>query len=213
MGHYTPHAPYGIPSTQFTTHPAAPATHVLVKRALPLEPSPGFLTTASQPFLPQPGLELPSRNELNLLYRQYWSVVDPLAHIIHKPSFEGEFRKFLLHGQVIDAAPASFKALLLAMCLAAAVSLPLAQAKEILGIPQQTLVGRLKIATEKALRDANFISSVKIQTLQAFTIYLVISIPVDQDMYDFLIYCRFLSVALKFQNHMQSTSEASFAER
>ena len=185
MGHYNPQAPYGGPSTQFTTHPAAPAAHVLVKRAYPLEPSPAFLTTASQPFLPQPGLELPSRNELNVLYRQYWCAVDPLAHVIHKPTFEGECRKFLLHGQVIDAAPASFKALLLAMCLAAAVSLPLVQAKEVLGVAQQTLVGRLKIATEKALRDANFMSSVNIQTLQAFTIYLVISIFVTQEMCTF----------------------------
>ena len=154
---------------------------------MPLEPSPGFLTTASQPFLPQPGLELPSRNELHFLYRQYWSVVDPLAHIVHKPSFEEECRKFLLHGQVLDAAPASFKALLLAMCLAAAVSLPLVQAKEILGVAQQTLVSRLKIGAEKALRDADFMSSVKIQTLQAFTIYLVKFILVDQKMYTFLI--------------------------
>lgn len=75
--------------------------------------------------------------------------------------------------QVIDAAPASFKALLLAMCLAAAVSLPLMRTEEVLGVSQQILVDRLKIATEKALIDANFMSSVTIQTLQAFTIYLV----------------------------------------
>lgn len=83
--------------------------------------------------------------------------------------------------EVIDAPPASFKALLLAICLAAAVSLPLTRAEDALGVAQQTLVGRLKIATEKALTDANFMSSVKIQTLQAFTIYLVSSNLMDQD--------------------------------
>ena len=176
MGPYTHQTAYNITPNHRLTHPATSPAHVLVKRILPLEPSPGLLTSAPQSFLAQPGLELPTRDELELLYYQYWSAVDPLAHIIHKPSFEGECRKYLLHSQVIDDAPASFKALILAMCLAAAVSLPLLQVKEVLGVTQQTLVGRFKVATEKALADANFMSSVEIQTLQAFTIYLVSSI-------------------------------------
>ena len=77
------------------------------------------------------------------------------------------------HRQIVDEAPAPFKALLLAMCLAAAVSLPLMRAEEALGMTQDALINRLKIATEKALTNANFMSSVKIQTLQAFTIYIV----------------------------------------
>ncbi len=81
--------------------------------------------------------------------------------------------------QVNDAAPVSFKALLLAICLAAAVSLPQMRAEEVLGVPQQTLVGRFKIATEKGLTDANFMSSSNVQTLQAFTIYLVCSKFID----------------------------------
>ena len=177
MGPYTHQRAYNITSNQRVTHPATSPAHVLVKRILPLEPSPGLLTSAPQSFLAQPGLELPTRDELDILYYQYWSAVDPLTHIIHKPSFEGQCRKYLLHGQVIDDAPASFKALVLAMCLAAAVSL---QAKEVLGGTQQTLVGRFKVATEKALGNANFMSSVEIQTLQAFTIYLVSSSLIDQ---------------------------------
>lgn len=107
--------------------------------------------------------------------------MDPLAHILHKPSFDGQCVRYMPHWQVIEAAPASFKALLLAMCLAAAVSLPLGQAEERLGVTQQTLVGRFKVATEKALIDASFMSSVAIQTLQAFTIYLVCSKILDQE--------------------------------
>ena len=86
---------------------------------------------------------------------------------------------YLLHSQVTDNAPVSFKALLLAMCLAAAVSMPVSQVKELLGIPQQSLVSRLKIMAEKALADASHMSSGNIQTLQAFTIYLVSFIMVD----------------------------------
>lgn len=43
-----------------------------------------------------------------------------------------------------------------------------------LGIAKQNeLVGKLKVATEKALVDANYMKSIKVQTLQAFTIYMV----------------------------------------
>ena len=173
---YAHRTAYAIPATQHPIHSANPSTLALVKKILPLEPSPDLWNSAAQPFLAQPGLELPTPDELVLLYHQYWSAVDPLAHIIHRPSFEGECRRYMLQSQVIDAAPASFKALILAMCLAAAVSLPPMQAKEVLGVTQQTLVDRFKSATEKALADANFLSSLEMQTLQAFTIYLVSSI-------------------------------------
>ena len=161
------------------TRQAAPSTFALVKKVLPLEPSPGLLTTVSRPYLPQPGPELPKCEELEVLLRVYWCAVDPLAHIVHKPSFEKECRKYMLNGYVVDAAPVSFKALLLAMCLAAAVSMPKVQQKELEGINIQSVVGRLKLATEKALTDANFTNSIEIQTLQAFTIYLVGFYPVD----------------------------------
>lgn len=196
---------------QRPTHLGAASAFALVKRVLPLEPSSGFLTTASQSFLPQPGLELPTGDELTLLYYQYWSAVDSLAHIIHKPSFERDCRKYLLHSQVIDAAPVSFKALLLAMCLAAAVSLPSMQAEEVLGVTQQTLVGRLKIATERALTDANAMSSVNVQTLQAFTVYLVSSNFFGQEQCTCLTYDRSLNIVQKSQGRIPSTSECSSA--
>ena len=168
---YKPQNTYGIPATQQPPRSAVSSTLDVFKRSLPLEPSPGLLVSHS--VLPQPGLELPNYKELQLLYHQYWSAVDPLAHIVHKPSFEIELRNFMPHRQIIDETPASFKALLLAMCLAAAVSLPIMRAEEALGVTQDALISRLKVATEKALTNANFMSSIKIQTLQAFTVYLV----------------------------------------
>lgn len=126
-------------------------------------------------------MELPSYKELQLLYYQYWSAVDPLAHVVHKPSFEVELRNYMPHGQLIDETPASFKALLLAMCLAASVSLPLMQAEEALGVTQDALIDRLKVATEGALRNARFMSPSKIQTLQAFTIYVVSHNSIDHE--------------------------------
>ena len=170
---------YGVSATQKTAQSATSSTFGILKRILPLEPSPGLLVSHS--FLPQAGVELPSYKELQLLYHQYWSAVDPLAHVVHKPSFEVELRNYMPHGQIIDETPASFKALLLAMCLAASVSLPLMQAEEALGITQDALIDRLKVATEGALSNAKFMNPSKIQTLQAFTIYLVSHNFIDQE--------------------------------
>ena len=122
----------------------------------------------------------------------------------------------MLNGYVVDAAPVSFKALLLAMCLAAAVSMPLVQQKELEGINIQSVVGRLKLATEKALTDANFTNPVEIQILQAFTIYLVGSCPACrfiESNRNLLTDSRSHSVAQKFPSRIQSMSTCSFVSR
>ena len=70
-----------------------------------------------------------------------------------------------------------------------------------LGIAKQNeLVGKLKVATEKALIDANYMKSVKVQTLQAFTIYMVYQIIFTST--SWLMYLRFPNVGLKCQDHI-----------
>lgn len=101
--------------------------------------------------------------------------MDPLAHVIHKPTFELELNSFLFAPPNVALIP-SFKALLLAMYLAAAVSLSPMECQQRFYMNKQMLVAKLRFATEKALADANYIKSIKLQTLQAFTIYMVSSI-------------------------------------
>jgi hypothetical protein len=63
--------------------------------------------------------------------------------------------------------------------MAAAVSLSPMQSQLQLGIAKQNeLVGKLKVATEKALIEANYMKSFKLQTLQAFTIYMVCQVTI-----------------------------------
>ena len=88
------------------------------------------------------------------------------------------------------------------MCLAAAVSLPLRRAEEVLGVTQQALVDRLKNATESFLTEANFMNSIEIQTLQAFTIYLVRCNFLALAYYVRLIRPRSLSVVQRSQGRM-----------
>lgn len=114
----------------------------------------------------------PSREECTFLYHQYFVAVDPLAHILHKPSFALDC--YNLTSRFSGTQPTlSFKALLLSVYFAAAVSLSPLKCEMQLGIKQQLLETKLRAATEKALIDANYMSSVKLQTLQAFTIYMV----------------------------------------
>ena len=74
----------------------------------------------------------------------------------------------------MDSASAPFKALLLSICLAAAVSLSPTQSQFELGIAKQNeLVAKLKSAAENALVNANYLTTDNVQTIQAFTIYMV----------------------------------------
>ena len=68
-----------------------------------------------------------SRNELGLLYRQYVKAVDPLAHVVHKPIFDRQFCQLLLKFGLLGTDSASFTALVLTICFAAAVSFPYLQ--------------------------------------------------------------------------------------
>ncbi|KAL2036736.1 hypothetical protein N7G274_010531 [Stereocaulon virgatum] len=138
-----------------------------------LEPPSGLLLSASQ-SPPGWGNFFPSREEIHILYHQYYAAVDPLAHLVHKPSFDTECFNLSSSLPSLESAPASFRALLLAICMAAAVSLSPMQSHLQLGTAKQNeLVGKLKLATEKALIEANYMKSVKLQTLQAFTIYMI----------------------------------------
>ena len=138
-----------------------------------LEPPSGLLLSASQ-CSQEWGNYFPSRTEIHILYHQYFAAVDPLAHVVHKPSFDQESYSLSASSQNMDSAPAPFKALLLSICLAAAVSLSPTQSQLELGIAKQNeLVAKLKLAAENALVKADYLKTDNLQTLQAFTIYMV----------------------------------------
>ena len=116
----------------------------------------------------------PSCEEGHLLYCQYFSSVHPIVHLIHRPSFDLEYYKASLVSPDLASNHLTFKALLLATYLAAASSLQPPQSVMMFGINKQTMIAKLKMAAEKALMEANYMNSIDLQTLQAFTIYLVI---------------------------------------
>ena len=168
-----------------------------------LETPSGLLLSASQ--CSQEGRNyFPSRNEIHILYHQYFVAVDPLVHLVHKPSFDQECYSLSVSSQNLDSTTAPFKALLLSICLAAAVSFSPTQSQLELGIAKQNeLVAKLKLAAENALVNANYLKTDDLQTLQAFTIYMVphwTFAPFSR-----LMNTRSHSVVLRCQNHSSSS--------
>ncbi|KAL8713200.1 MAG: hypothetical protein Q9220_002721 [cf. Caloplaca sp. 1 TL-2023] len=114
-----------------------------------------------------------SRSELDMLYHQYFKAVHPLAHVVHKPTFDRQFYRSFLTQDPSKGATKSFTALVLAMCFAAAVSLSFTQPQVQFQTTKMALVDKLKAAAERALVAAQHMKSLKLETMQAFTIYLV----------------------------------------
>lgn len=169
----------GIPGLQQLDDPYSTRTAIHIQQTASLEPPSGLLLKA-----PQCSKEwesyFPSLEQSNLLSNQYFFAVDPLSHVIHKSTLELEVHSFFFAPEFIERAP-SLRALLLAIYLAAAVSLSSTQCQQRFYTTQDLLVAKLKIATEKALADANYMKSIKLQTLQAFTTYLVRSLNLAKD--------------------------------
>ena len=148
-----------------------------------IEPSLDFLIPTSQAPVTVSVDSVLSRTELDLLYHQYFKAVDPLAHVIHKPTFDRQFIQILLDVYPSKVSTKSFTALVLAMCLAAAVSLLYSQPQVNFQTNKGALVEKLKFATERALVAAQHMKSLKLETMQAFAIYLVctpLQLPIDR---------------------------------
>lgn len=147
-----------------------------------IEPSLDLLLSLSQANATVSIGSIMTHLELDMLYHQYFRAVDPLAHIVHKPTFDRQFYSvFLVQGLSVSA-PKSLTALVLAMCFAAAVSLSQSQPQVQFQTTKAALVDKLKMATERALIAAQHMKSLKLQTLQAFTIYLVIPVLLYNDL-------------------------------
>lgn len=163
------------PATGHSGNIVAPVQNI--QSSDPIEPSLDLLLPLSQPNPPISIDSVMTRRELDLLYHQYFKAVDPLAHVIHKPTFDRQFFKIFLSQGSTKIATKPFTALVLAVCFAAAVSLSQSQPQIQIQTTKAALVEKLKVATERALVAAQHMKSVKLETLQAFAIFLVLLLP------------------------------------
>jgi hypothetical protein len=109
----------------------------------------------------------------DVLLKQYWEAVHLIIRIAHRPGLERRYRTFW---EVIDMGrrlPASLQALICSMLFIALVSMSTSQVLHQFGTPQQILQNQLQFETESALKNARLLSTTRLETLQAFVLYLV----------------------------------------
>lgn len=148
--------------------PGPPASPYLTERTIPSANLFNWSITLSNPLS-----QLPTQQEAGLLYAQYWACVDPMAHILHKPTFEMQYRQFWKDISQGSPVSSSTTALVYSVFFAAAVSLPQRVAHLQFNLTKQALLDKFRVMAEQALTKANFLRTSKMETLQAFAIYLV----------------------------------------
>ena len=116
---------------------------------------------------------LPSKALTDKLLAHYWVAVHPIARTVHRPTFE---RKYDIFWKTLSAGiepRISFQAVLFGALLSSLVSMPTNRILAELGVEKQNLVDNFRQGCESALARANLLRTTKLETLQAFVMYLV----------------------------------------
>jgi hypothetical protein len=116
---------------------------------------------------------LPAKNVADRLLEQYWEAVHYMARVLHRPTFERRWVQFWENIHVGVDPPASLQALVMATLLSAVVSMSEEAITYEFRVEKAQLLDTFREGTETALYRANFLRTTKLQTLQAFVMYLV----------------------------------------
>lgn len=140
-----------------------------------LNPGPDFIVPSSNLFFPEPitAYFLPPRHVADRLITQYLNAVHPVARLVHQPTLERQYTLFWTNLSNGTITPAPIQAIVFAAMFSAAVSLADDAAASFSEMPKQTLVERLREMAEFMLSRANLLRTTKIDTMQAFIMYLV----------------------------------------
>lgn len=144
-----------------------------------LKPGPDYIAPTSGFFFGQGNNQaslidfLPSRLAADRLIKQYFSAVHPVATIVHRPSFEKEYEAFWDQVSLGIEPPASVQTVVFAAMFSGVVSMDESDIIRDFGVSKESLVENFKLGTETALGRAHFLRTTKVETLQAFIMYLV----------------------------------------
>jgi hypothetical protein len=153
----------------------SPIPEYLLPGANYIPPPSGIFFTHSSFSGVAPSLEtlLPSRGAADRLLQCYFEAVHPIARCVHRPTLEAEYFEFWNHVYHNVEPRASLQAVVFAALFSGAVSTDEATAQALFGRSKQSLWEALKVGVEAALAKANVLRTTKIQTMQAFVMYLV----------------------------------------
>ncbi|KAK2821782.1 hypothetical protein FQN49_007681, partial [Arthroderma sp. PD_2] len=116
---------------------------------------------------------LPTKNASDRLLEQYWVSVDPVAKILHRPTFERQYRDFWYAVSRSLEPPYSLQAVVFAVLFTAVASMPEHLVLSTFGVAQKKLIENFQLGTEMALGKAHFLKTTKTQTLQALVMYMI----------------------------------------
>lgn len=116
---------------------------------------------------------LPSRLAADRLIKQYFDCVHPLCQIVHRPTFEREYDTFWDEVSLGIEPPNTVQTVMFAAMFSGVVSMDEATILRDFGVGKSTLQDNFKLGTETALSRASFLRTTKVETLQAFVMYLV----------------------------------------
>lgn len=142
-------------------------------------PGPDYIAPASSFFFPGTNASttlmdyLPSKDAADQLIAQYYRSVHEIAKIVHRPTLEAQYTLFWNNIATGTEPLPSLQAILFAAMFSAAVSLTDGQAITRFNTSKAALVDSLRSGTEMALSKANFLRTTKVDTMQAFTMYLI----------------------------------------
>jgi len=144
-----------------------------------MSPGPDYVPPTSSFFF-APGVEktslmtyLPSKVLVDKLIAHYWEAVHVIARMVHRPTFERQYETFWTNiGNGVEPR-ISFQAIVFAALLSSVISMSEEKLLTEYGVDKQSLVDSFKQGTEAALARANFLRTTKLETLQAFVMYLV----------------------------------------
>jgi hypothetical protein len=134
--------------------------------------SSGLILSTPASFGTPDRLSHPSPSGITLLCKTFFSNVDPVVKILHRPSVMSMVDSFLAAGQ---PNPTNFalNALLFAIYYGAVTSLSNEKCLSELREDRATLVDRLRHGAESALAQADYLETDDLMTLQALILYVV----------------------------------------
>lgn len=116
---------------------------------------------------------LPHKAGADRLMSQYLTAVHSVAPCTHRPSLDIAYTLFWADVDMGFEPRPSTQALIFAVLFSAVVSMDDAAIQNNLGSTKTQWIANLKLGTESALSKANFLRTTRIETLQAFVMYMV----------------------------------------
>ncbi|KAI1385031.1 uncharacterized protein F4822DRAFT_433559 [Hypoxylon trugodes] len=117
---------------------------------------------------------IPFRPAADRLIKQYFVSAHPIAPCAHRPTLEATYASFWEEVNLGFEPRPSMQAVIFGAMFSGAISLDEnTMFPELTGYTKAYLVASLKLGTETALSKANFLRTTKVETMQAFIIYML----------------------------------------